>query len=184
MENAQVHPVPARDPVSGGPLIITELEGSETGITIRGRFEMPRFAQLNADQARFLETFLRCRGMLNSVEKELGISYPTARARLDAVLRALELTPRGDDLPTPPEPPTPPTPPQPPTPSEAMVPPGEVGSPEHEPSFETRSPEELFNGGERSTTETAPRRSPKEILDAIERGEITPEEAKKEAKAS
>ena len=50
---------------------------------------MPRFSQLNAEQIQFLEVFLRNRGMLNGVEKELGISYPTARLRLDAVLTAL-----------------------------------------------------------------------------------------------
>lgn len=30
--------------------------------------------------------------MLSAVEKELGISYPTVRSRLDALLAALELT--------------------------------------------------------------------------------------------
>lgn len=166
------HPVPARDPVSGGPLVITELEGLDTGITIRGRFEMPRFAQLSGDQARFLETFLRCRGMLNSVEKELGISYPTARGRLDAVLKALDLTPRADDLPTPP------APPEPPAPSAAPAPPGQMRSSPAEPLDEAAVPkvEELFNAQEGA----APKRSRLEILDAIERGEITAEEAKKE----
>ena len=31
--------------------------------------------------------------MLNGVERELGISYPTARARLDTLLGALNLSP-------------------------------------------------------------------------------------------
>lgn len=91
MSREDVHPLPAKDPIVGGPLIITELQGVESGVTLRGRFAVPRFARLNPEQARFLETFLRCRGMLNSVERELGISYPTARARLDAVLKALDL---------------------------------------------------------------------------------------------
>ena len=89
--------IPARDPVSGGPLYISELSGVDSGITIRGRFEIPRYARLDADQAEFLETFLRCRGMLNSVERELNISYPTVRARLDALLEALDLTPAKDE---------------------------------------------------------------------------------------
>jgi hypothetical protein len=89
--------VPPRDPVTGGPLYISELAGEESGITIRGRFEIPRYSRLDHEQHRFLETFLRCRGMLNSVEKELGLSYPTVRARLDALLEALELTPVDKD---------------------------------------------------------------------------------------
>ncbi len=165
MESAKAHPLPAGDPFSGGPLVVTELQNVESGITIRGRFEIPRFARLSPDQTRFLETFLRCRGMLNSVERELGISYPTARARLDAVLRTLDLVPgREDD----PEPPEASEPPRAPAPQEAPpVPPGEVGSTVEEPPAPPNGPE-------------APKRSKMEILDAIERGEISAEDAKRE----
>ncbi len=90
--------IPIRDPFGGGPLYISEL-ASEDGITIRGRFDIPRLATLDHDQLVFLETFLRCRGMISSVEKELGISYPTVRARLDTLLEALELAPVKDDKP-------------------------------------------------------------------------------------
>lgn len=83
----------SEDPVSGGELYVSELAGEESGITIRGKFEIPRYARLNEEQEQFLETFLRCRGMINSVEKELGISYPTVKSRLESLLAALELTP-------------------------------------------------------------------------------------------
>jgi hypothetical protein len=91
------HKVPPRDPVSGGELYISELANDESGITIRGRFEVPAYARLDADQQHFLETFLRCRGILSSVERELGISYPTVRARLDALLAALDLKPAKEE---------------------------------------------------------------------------------------
>src|SRR5688572_25510692 len=86
-----------QDPVSGGELYIRELANDESGVTIRGRFEIPRVARLDPEQTRFLETFLRSRGMLNSVERELGMSYPTVRARLDALLDALGLVPFKDE---------------------------------------------------------------------------------------
>jgi len=45
-----------------------------------------------------VEVFLRSRGNLREVERELGISYPTVRGRLEAVLAALGLAPaRGVD---------------------------------------------------------------------------------------
>lgn len=191
MDRAKAHPLPARDPVTGGPLIVTELEGPETGITIRGRFEMPRFARLSPDQAHYLETFLRCRGMLNSVEKELGISYPTARARLDAVLRALDLTGTKEepsaspgaslatdydtDIPFPQEP-------------EA----GGTAVPDYrEPLWDAPLDDRdegfsvPFEDAETAEeiqpeVEPQPRRSRLEVLGMLERGEITPEEAKKE----
>lgn len=85
--------IPPRDPVSGGELYISELASEESGVTIRGRFEVPRYAKLDAEQARFLETFLRCRGMLSSMEREMNMSYPTLRSRLDSLLGALGLEP-------------------------------------------------------------------------------------------
>lgn len=91
MAPPKLHPIPSRDPVSGGELYISELANDESGVTLRGKFEIPRYARLDPEQAKFLETFLRCRGMLNSVERELGISYPTVRARLDSLLDALNL---------------------------------------------------------------------------------------------
>lgn len=91
MAPPKLHPIPSRDPVSGGELYISELANDESGVTLKGKFEIPRYAKLDAEQSKFLETFLRCRGMLNSVERELGISYPTVRARLDALLDALNL---------------------------------------------------------------------------------------------
>jgi hypothetical protein len=37
----------------------------------------------------FVETFIRCEGTIKRVEAELGISYPTVRARLREVIQAL-----------------------------------------------------------------------------------------------
>ena len=93
MDEKRYFQIPGRDPVGGGSLHISELTSDESGVVIRGRFEVPRYTRLDADQAMFLETFLRCRGNLTSVEKEMGMSYPTVRARLDQMLAALDLAP-------------------------------------------------------------------------------------------
>lgn len=97
MGRDHLHRIPFRDPVSGGDLHISELTCEESGVTIRGKFEVPRYAKLDLEQQRFLETFLKCRGMLNSVERELGLSYPTVRARLDSLLDALGFTPTKEE---------------------------------------------------------------------------------------
>ncbi|MGV3617190.1 MAG: DUF2089 domain-containing protein [Fimbriimonas sp.] len=99
MSDKKYHRIPARDPVTGGELYVSELTSDESGITIRGKFEVPRYAQLDAEQLNFLETFLRCRGMLNSVERELGLSYPTVRNRLDGLLEALGFAPVKEEAP-------------------------------------------------------------------------------------
>jgi hypothetical protein len=48
-----------------------------------------RFYQLSPQQLSFVETFIRCEGKLTRVQDELGMSYPTARARLTDAIRAL-----------------------------------------------------------------------------------------------
>ncbi|MEJ5170393.1 MAG: DUF2089 domain-containing protein [Fimbriimonadales bacterium] len=90
---SKLYQMPHKDPVTGAPLYISELSCEESGVVIRGRFEIPRFARIDPETTRFLEIFLRCRGVLSCVEKELGVSYPTVRARLDALLEALGLQP-------------------------------------------------------------------------------------------
>jgi hypothetical protein len=97
MSREILNPLPFKDPISGGDLTVSELFCKDSGITIRGHFEIPRYAKLDSEQTKFLETFLRCRGVITAMEKELGISYPTVKARLDGVLQALELTPVKED---------------------------------------------------------------------------------------
>jgi hypothetical protein len=78
-------------PVCGGALAVTQLSCRRCDVTVGGSFEPSRFDRLTADQSAFLETFLRCRGVIRDVEAALGISYPTVRARLDGLLAALDL---------------------------------------------------------------------------------------------
>lgn len=77
-------------PVCGGKLHIIKLECSKCNTVIENKFELStRFEYLTSDQLNFVGTFLKNRGNIKDVEKELGISYPTVRAKLDDVLTAL-----------------------------------------------------------------------------------------------
>jgi len=92
-----LYPVPGQCPVCGGELHVARLECGTCHTGIDGRFALDRFARLNGDQLAFLETFIRNRGVIKDVEADLGISYPTVRARLDEVIRGLGLSPASDD---------------------------------------------------------------------------------------
>jgi hypothetical protein len=83
------NPVIARCPICAEALAVARLECPGCGTRIEGAFALGRFHQLSPDQLQFLETFIRARGNFKDVERELGISYPTVRSRLDAVIRAL-----------------------------------------------------------------------------------------------
>jgi hypothetical protein len=86
-----VFPMPGACPVCGDALAVVRLECGTCGTAVVGRFGGSRFARLSPDQVAFLEAFLRSRGNIRRVERELGISYPTVRSRLNALLGALGL---------------------------------------------------------------------------------------------
>lgn len=86
-----VHDVIATCPVCSGELTIARLHCRTCGTALEGEFGVGRFGRLDRDQMRLLESFLRSRGNLKEMERELGISYPTVRSRVDALVRALGL---------------------------------------------------------------------------------------------
>jgi hypothetical protein len=86
-----VHDVIATCPVCADELTITRLHCRSCGSALEGEFGVGRFGRLDREQMRLLESFLRSRGNLKEMERELGISYPTVRGRVDALVRALGL---------------------------------------------------------------------------------------------
>ena len=95
------HDVIATCPVCAGELAVTRLRCGGCGTTIEGEFGVGRFASLTREQTQVLESFLRSRGNLRDMERELGISYPTVRARVEALVRALGFGPRDEADPVP-----------------------------------------------------------------------------------
>lgn len=91
---AATHQV-GRCPACGGVLEVRRLQCPRCETAVEGRFSPSPYAALDPDQAEFLELFLRARGNLREVERVLGLSYPTVRARLDVLLQALGFA--GDD---------------------------------------------------------------------------------------
>lgn len=78
-----------RCPVCGERLDVTRLACRNCDTAIEGRFDTCKFCQLTPEHRAFVDVFIKNRGNIKDVEKELGISYPTVRNRLDAVIAAL-----------------------------------------------------------------------------------------------
>lgn len=79
-------------PVCSSKLKITRLKCTRCGTVIENEFELSNMEYLNEEQLYFIEVFIKCRGNIKDVEKELGISYPTVRSKLDEVIGALGYT--------------------------------------------------------------------------------------------
>ena len=120
-----MYQVISRCPVCGGKLKVVKLQCENCDTAIENNFYLSKFDYLSPEDLFFAETFLKCRGNIKEVEKELKISYPTVRSRLDDIILKL-------------------------------------------------------GGKGKNPSPSAPRK--KEILDALENGEITPEEAMEQMK--
>jgi len=76
-------------PICGGEMIVTGLECRVCASELRGRFALGRLYRLNPEQMHFVETLIKNRGQVSKAGDELGLSYATARSRLDDVIEAL-----------------------------------------------------------------------------------------------
>jgi hypothetical protein len=122
--------VPGKCSICGHDITVTNFVCTHCRTKTEGEFVPCRFCSLKREQLDFIEAFLKCRGNIKDVEKELGLSYPTIRNRLEEVLQALGLTFPGE-----------------------------------------------------SAERKQDKKDPAEILSALERGEVTPQEALRRLKA-
>jgi hypothetical protein len=84
-----MRPIILKCPSCEGNLTVTSLGCPECSINITGEFALPQLLKLTRAQIDFIEVFIKNRGIIREVERELGVSYPTVRARLDEVIQAL-----------------------------------------------------------------------------------------------
>jgi hypothetical protein len=85
------HHPPRQCPVCSHALTLTGLSCTRCGTELTGSFETCVFCSLGDEDRALLDLFLRSRGNMKEVERVLGVSYPTARGRVDALIDRLEL---------------------------------------------------------------------------------------------
>jgi len=85
---------PVECPVCGETLGISRLTCRSCGTELVGDFARCAFCALGESDLDLLRCFLSSRGNMREVGKYLGVSYPTARARVTGLLARLGL---GDD---------------------------------------------------------------------------------------
>lgn len=84
---------PRHCPVCSDDLHITALGCPRCGTGLSGDFEPCDFCGLDDHDRNLLRVFLVSRGNMKDLERHLGVSYPTARARFDELLGRLGLAP-------------------------------------------------------------------------------------------
>lgn len=80
---------PRSCPVCGERLALTRLGCPGCDTELSGVFEACEFCALDESDREMLTVFLRSRGNMKQLERHLGVSYPTVRARFDRLLERL-----------------------------------------------------------------------------------------------
>ncbi len=76
-------------PACNHQLYVSEYKCGNCSTTVSGKFELDELFKLSEDQLFFTKVFIKNRGNLSEVQKELEISYPTARNRLEDIVRTM-----------------------------------------------------------------------------------------------
>ncbi len=83
------YPVISSCPVCNHELKVVRLKCDHCGTAIDGDFTLSKFNYLETDKLYFIEIFVKNRGNIKAIEKELNISYPTVKKMLDDVISEL-----------------------------------------------------------------------------------------------
>jgi hypothetical protein len=83
-------------PTCGGEFAVTELTCTVCDTVVRSRYSPCPFCRLSPEDLAFLLVFVRNRGNVKDMERELGVSYWTIRGRLTEVITSMGLEPGGE----------------------------------------------------------------------------------------
>ncbi len=68
---------------------VVRLECSQCGAEVVGEFELCPVCRLDGELKKLYDLFIKARGNLKQVQRELGLSYPTVRLRIEDMFRKL-----------------------------------------------------------------------------------------------
>lgn len=84
-------------PACGGEMIVTQQSCTRCETVVLGRFKPDIFSRLSAESLNFIVVFVKNRGNIKEMERELGLSYWTIRNRLNEVIAELGFETEADD---------------------------------------------------------------------------------------
>lgn len=75
----------------GRQIVVERVRLADRDVAIEGSFELPKLAQLAAEDQVFVAAFVRSHGSIKEMEATFGVSYPTVKARLNRIAEALQM---------------------------------------------------------------------------------------------
>lgn len=90
--------IPSKCPSCQHPMVITQLSCTNCNTAIAGYYPLSPFAHLSEENLKFLENFIRYRGNIKEMEREIDQSYWTIRSKLDKLIDEMGLGAQPQDL--------------------------------------------------------------------------------------
>ncbi|HOZ45066.1 MAG TPA: DUF2089 family protein [Candidatus Hydrogenedentes bacterium] len=81
--------LPVSCPSCGQVLKVKRFACPACDTAVEGDFALPVLARLSPEEQEFLVRFAECSGSLKDMARRYGVSYPTVRNRLDALIDRL-----------------------------------------------------------------------------------------------
>ncbi|HRQ39271.1 MAG TPA: DUF2089 domain-containing protein [Chloroflexota bacterium] len=78
-------------PACAGELIVTQQTCVQCGTSVIGEFQPTIFSRLSPENLAFLEVFIKNKGNVKEMERELGESYWAIRNRINEIIEQLGL---------------------------------------------------------------------------------------------
>lgn len=82
--------LPIECPSCRAGLRVTRLVCPECGTSVEGEFGLPVLCRLGGEEQTLVLNFVKCGGNLKDLARVYGVSYPTVRNRLDALIRDVQ----------------------------------------------------------------------------------------------
>lgn len=82
--------IPVNCPSCDHLLQVVSLQCPNCDTTVNGQYQLPLLASLSADEQEFILSFFKESGKLNTMAKQLNVSYPTLRNRLDDLIEKVK----------------------------------------------------------------------------------------------
>jgi hypothetical protein len=78
--------LPTTCPSCAAPLSVVRLRCNACGSSVEGDFDLGVLARLEADEQQLVLSLVKSSGSLKDLASEYGVSYPTIRNRVDALI--------------------------------------------------------------------------------------------------
>ena len=82
--------IPLRCPSCSNRMNVKTLHCTSCSTTVEGHYALPILASLTEEDQKFILAFVKSSGSLKEMSRQLNLSYPTVRNKLDEIIQDIK----------------------------------------------------------------------------------------------